>query len=89
MDELISVIISTYKREEELDRAIRSVLNQTYKNIEIIVVDDNGKNSIWQKKVESIINKYSYNNKEFKYIVNEKNIASHSVFTIIQSLVIN
>lgn len=40
-DYLVSVIIPTYKRSEFLVRAIESVLNQTHKNIEIIVSDDN------------------------------------------------
>ena len=38
---LVSIIIPTYKRPDTLERAINSVLNQTYKNIEVIVVDDN------------------------------------------------
>ncbi|MEZ9937561.1 glycosyltransferase [Vibrio breoganii] len=38
---LVSVVITTYKRPELLRRAIESVLNQTYKNIEVIVSDDN------------------------------------------------
>ena len=37
----VSVIIPTYKRSDFLGRAIQSVLDQTYKNIEIIVSDDN------------------------------------------------
>lgn len=37
----VSVIIPTYKRSEFLSRAIQSVLDQTYENIEIIVSDDN------------------------------------------------
>jgi len=37
---LISVIIPTYNRAYILPRAIESVLNQTFKNIEIIIVDD-------------------------------------------------
>ena len=38
---LVSVIIPTYKRCDTLIRAINSAINQTYKNIEIIVVNDN------------------------------------------------
>ncbi len=37
---LVSVIIPTYNRPELLVRAVNSVKNQTYPNIEIIVVDD-------------------------------------------------
>lgn len=37
---LVSVVITTYNRETYLDSAIQSVVNQTYKNIEIIVIDD-------------------------------------------------
>ena len=36
----ISVIIPTYNRKHTLKRAITSVINQSYKPIEIIVVDD-------------------------------------------------
>ena len=38
---LVSVVIPTYKRSELLQKAIDSVLNQTYKNIQLIVVNDN------------------------------------------------
>lgn len=41
----VSVIIPTYKRSEFLGRAIQSVLDQTYKNTEIIVADDNAAGS--------------------------------------------
>jgi len=53
---LVTVIIATYNRIKLLDIAIRSVVNQTYKNIEIVVVNDGGINVI------NIINKYKEHN---------------------------
>lgn len=38
---LVSVIIPTYKRTDKLDRAVWSVLGQTYKNLELLLVNDN------------------------------------------------
>lgn len=40
MSSFISVIIPTYNRAQFIRRAIDSVLNQTYKNFELIIVDD-------------------------------------------------
>lgn len=37
---LISVIVPVYKVEPYLDRCVRSIVNQTYRNLEIILVDD-------------------------------------------------
>lgn len=38
---LVSVVIPTFKRSETLARAVKSVLNQSYNNIEVLVVNDN------------------------------------------------
>ncbi|ARV13806.1 glycosyltransferase family 2 protein [Polaribacter sp. SA4-12] len=52
---LVSVIITTYNRKEYLEEAILSVLHQTYKNYEILVIDDGSLNNY----AEAICNKYN------------------------------
>ena len=52
---LISIVMTIYNREDYLEYAIQSVINQTYKNIEIIVVDDGSKTNY----AERICSKYA------------------------------
>lgn len=46
---LVSVIIPAYNHENYVQETIRSIIAQTYQNIEIIVIDDGSKDSTWQK----------------------------------------
>ena len=61
MNSLISVIVPIYKVEEDLDRCIKSIVNQTYKNLEIILVDDGSPDACpnmcdeWAKKDDRIV----------------------------------
>lgn len=45
----ISVIIPTYNRGQLLIRSLKSILNQTYKNIEVLIIDDGSKDDTKQK----------------------------------------
>lgn len=58
----VSVIIPTYNRESTLGRAIDSVLNQTYRNFEVIVVDD-GSTDNTSRVVEKYKNRIRYYSK--------------------------
>lgn len=67
----VSVIIATYRRNKPLRRAIASVKNQTYPDVEIIVVDDNA-NVEWNRIVANIIRSFD----DIVYIQNHVNIGS-------------
>lgn len=58
MNPLVSIIIPTYSRPQNLCRAINSVLTQTYKPIEIIIVDDNGIGTNFQQETEQELSDY-------------------------------
>lgn len=64
---LVSVIIPTYNRPTYLRRCLESVLNQTYKNIEIFVVDDNNPETEARIETEKIMNEY-VNGKNVTYL---------------------
>ena len=60
MNPLISIIIPVYKVEEYIDECVESIVNQSYKNLEIILVDDGSPDNCpaicdeWAKKDQRI-----------------------------------
>lgn len=54
----ISVIVPTFGRSAELSRALDSIASQTYKNYEVIIVDDNGQGTSNQTANEELIKEY-------------------------------
>ncbi len=72
MNPKVSVITPTYKRPHFLERAVDSILNQTYENIQVVVVDDNAELPESRKKTEEVMAKYK-NDPRVLYIQNEKN----------------
>lgn len=64
----ISIVVAVYNAEKTLKKCVDSLLNQTYNNIEIILVNDCSKdNSL------DICNEYSKANDNVKVISNERN----------------
>lgn len=72
MNPTVSIIIPTYKRAAFLERAIESVLNQTYEDVQVVIVDDNNKDSNYRTETEKIMEKY-VSNEKVVYIQNEEN----------------
>ncbi|MBQ8250583.1 MAG: glycosyltransferase family 2 protein, partial [Alphaproteobacteria bacterium] len=60
-DPLVTVIMPTYNRSHEVEKAIQSILSQTYKNFEFIIINDGSQDNTlfilkkWQKKDKRII----------------------------------
>lgn len=70
--EKVSIVIPSYNHEPYIHKAILSALQQTYKNIEIIIIDDGSKdNSV------NICKKVAQNNQRIKIIVH-KNFGAHN-----------
>lgn len=62
----LSIVVPNYNNEKYLPTAIDCLLNQTYKNIEVIVVNDGSSGNC-----DSIIN--HYNDERLKYVKHDKN----------------
>tara|TARA_Y100000992_G_scaffold66261_1_gene40939 strand:+ start:1010 stop:1699 length:690 start_codon:yes stop_codon:yes gene_type:complete len=66
MNDLISVIMSTYNSEKTIETAIESILNQSYSNFELLITDDFSSDSTVdkiKKYVNSKNNIYLFENK--------------------------
>ena len=70
---MVSVIITTYGANVKLIRAIESVLNQSYKNAEVLVVDDNDSDSIEREETEKLMKRYA-NNRSVHYVKHQHNM---------------
>lgn len=68
----VSVIITTYDGVDSIVRAVKSAISQTYKNTEVIVVDDNGYGTDKQRETERLLSEF-IRLKEIVYITHEHN----------------
>ena len=51
--ERISVIIPTYNNEDSIEKCLKSVLNQSYQNLDVIVINDGSTD-----KTDEVLKKY-------------------------------
>ncbi|HYE37885.1 glycosyltransferase family 2 protein [Methylocaldum sp.] len=64
---LVSIVLPTYKRAHLLSQAIRSVLDQTYANLELIIVDDNSPDD-----TAAVVQ--SFDDARIRYVKNDPNL---------------
>ena len=66
---MISIILPTFNREKILTTTIDCILNQTFEDYELIIINDASNDN-----TESIIKKYQTKNNKIKYIHNQQNM---------------
>jgi glycosyltransferase involved in cell wall biosynthesis len=66
---LVSVIMPNYNNEKYLAEAIESILNQTYRNFEFVIIDDCSTDNSW-----NIIQEYAKKDNRIKAFKNEENL---------------
>ena len=66
---LVSVLIPVYNREKYIKETVTSALTQTYKNIEVVVVDNCSSDNTW-----NILQELALKDKRIKLYKNKKNI---------------
>jgi glycosyltransferase involved in cell wall biosynthesis len=67
--ELVSVLLSTYNSEATIEKSLISLLNQTYKNLEILIADDGSTDN-----TKEICKKFQLNDERILLFSNKKNI---------------
>lgn len=70
---MVSIIVPVYNGEKSIERCLRSIQNQSYKNIEVIVVNDGSTDH-----TEKVIAKYVRQDARFHYIRKENTGVSDS-----------
>ena len=75
MKNLVSIIVPIYNSEVTIERCIKSIINQTYYNIEIILIDDGSTDntSLICKKYQAIDERIVYIKKENTGVSNTRN----------------
>ena len=73
----VSVVVATYRRESELKRAIVSLSEQTFRDFEIVLIDDNDRPE-WNSKVKTVVDEFKalHPDVALTYLKNHPNLGS-------------
>lgn len=75
----VTIVTPTFKRSHILGKTVQSILNQTYKNFELIILDDNNSNDTEEiEKTRNVIT--SFNDPRVAYIKNTTNLGHPNIF---------
>lgn len=69
VEEKISVLMSTYNSQDKIRSSLESILDQTYENLEFIILDDNSEDGTFE-----ILEEYESKNDSIKLLKNESNM---------------
>ena len=78
MENLVSIVVTCYNHEKYIEQCLRSIFNQTYSNIELIVINDgstDGSDSVIKRALQEVpFEKYKYISHSNKGLVVSRNI---------------
>lgn len=75
MNSLVSIICTSYNHAPYIERSLNSLIHQSYKNIEIIIVDNASEDNSVQ-----VIEKWLKSNPSILFIKNKKNLGNNKSF---------
>ena len=75
MEERVDVLVATYNGEKYLREQLDSIINQTYKNIRILISDDCSKD-----KTQEILQEYEKKDNRIKIFLHQQNLGSNKNF---------
>ena len=71
-DSMVSVIMTTFKPNEDAEHAINSILNQTWQNFELIIVDDGS-----GPEYHELLRRYQAKDERIRLVLLEKNMGTY------------
>lgn len=72
MNALVTVVLTTYNCEKYLDISVQSILQQSHRNLELIIVDDDS-----QDQTRSILRGYRYDDPRVRVITLSRNVGTY------------